>query len=83
MVSADAVGGRAVKRTRSPSPSVVSPVLSSPVVDAAEQAGRSEERTCACAVTGPVPTLDSQPEEALPAMGAVEQSGRSKEQTGV
>ena len=43
--SADAVGERAVKRTRSPCPSVASPFSSPPVVGATEQARRSEEWT--------------------------------------
>jgi len=70
--SVDAVGRHAAKRTRSPRPSVVSPVPSSPVADAAEQAGWPEERTGACAAMGPVLMPDSQLEEALPAVGAVE-----------
>ena len=40
--SADTVGERVVKRARSPRPSVVPPVPSSPAADAAERAGRSE-----------------------------------------
>ena len=56
--SVDAVGERAAKRTRSPHPSVVPPVPSSPAADAAERAGWSEEQTGVCAATGPVPTHD-------------------------
>ena len=41
--SADAVGGRAAQWTWLPYPLAVSPVPSSPVADAVEQAGRSEE----------------------------------------
>ncbi|XP_066354964.1 uncharacterized protein [Miscanthus floridulus] len=79
--SADVVGGWAAKRTQSPCPSVVPPIPSSPMADAAEQDGRPEGRIGAPAVMGPVPTADSQPEEALLAVGAVEQSGRSEGQT--
>ena len=42
--SADAIGGRAVKRTLSPRPLAVSLVPSSPVADAVEPAGRSKEQ---------------------------------------
>lgn len=80
--SADAVGERAAKRTRSPRPLVASSVPSPPVADAAEQVRRSEERTGTCASPGPVTTRDSQPREAPPAADAVEQAGRSEEQTG-
>ena len=54
--SVDAVGGRAAKRTRSPRPSVASPVPSLLVADVAERAGWSEERTGTRAPMGPVPT---------------------------
>ena len=57
--SVDAISGRAMKRTWSPRPLAVLLVPSSPVVDVVEQARRSEERTGACAATGPVPTPDS------------------------
>jgi len=70
--SADVVGGRAAKRTRSPCPSAVSPVPLSPVADVAGGAGRSEERAGTCAATGPVPTPDLRPEEAPLAVGAAE-----------
>ena len=43
---ADAVGEREVKRTRSPCPSVASPVSSPPAAGVTEQARRSEERAC-------------------------------------
>ena len=56
--SAYVVGERAVKRIWSLRPSAVSPVPSSPVVDVAERAGRSEEQTGACAAAGPVPMPD-------------------------
>ena len=71
-----------MKWTRSPRPSVMSPVPSSPAADAAERAGRSEERSGAGAATGPAPTPDLQPEEAPLAVGMAEQLGRSKGQTG-
>ena len=57
--SADAVDEREAKPARSPGPSVASPVSSPPVVDAAEQAGRSEERAGTRASPGPVPARDS------------------------
>ena len=71
-VSADVVGERAVKRTQSPRSLATLLVPSSSVAGAAERAGRSEERTGACAVMEPVPTPDLQPEEALPTVAAVE-----------
>ena len=80
--SADVVGERAVKQMRSPCLSAVSPVLLSPVADAAEGARQFEEWTGARAATGPVPTPDLQPEEAPPVVGAVEKSGQSEGQTG-
>ena len=80
--SADAVGRRAAKRTRSPRPSAVSLVPSSPATDVAERAERSEERSGAHAATGLVPTPDLQPEEALPVVAAIEQSERSEAETG-
>ena len=79
--STDAVGEWEAKRTRSPRPSVASPVSSPPTADAAEQAGWSEERTGTHASPGSVPTRDSQPKEAPPAVDAVEQAGWSEEQT--
>ena len=45
-VRADAVDEWEAKQMRSPHPSVASPVSSPPAVDAAEQAGRSEEPSC-------------------------------------
>ncbi|XP_066375092.1 protein gar2-like [Miscanthus floridulus] len=79
--SANAIGERAAKRTRSPCPLVASSVPSPLVADAAEQAGRSEEQTGTCASLGQVTTRDSQPGEAPPALDAVEQAEWSKEQT--
>ena len=70
--SADAVGERAVKWTQSLHLSAVSPIPLSPVADAAEGAGRSEERTGARAATLLVPMSDLQPEEGPPTVGAVE-----------
>ena len=69
--SADIVGERAAKRTRSPRPSIVSLVPSPPVVDVAEQGGRSEERTGTRSSTGSVTACDLQPGTALPAADAV------------
>ena len=86
--TAEACGEREHRRrtgseaTWSPRPLAVSPVPSSPTADVAERAGRSEERSGACAATGPVPTPNLQPDEAPPAVGAVEQSRRSEGQTG-
>jgi len=57
--SVDAIGEWEAKRTRSPRPSVVSPVSSPPTADAAEQAGWSEERAGTRASPGLVPALDS------------------------
>ena len=57
--SVDAIGEWEAKRTRSPRPSVVSPVSSPPTADAAEQAGWSEERASTRASPGLVPALDS------------------------
>ena len=76
--SMDAIGGRAAKRTRSPRPLAVSPVPSSLMADAVEQAGLSEERTCPCASPGPMPMCDLRPGETLPAMDVVEQAGWSE-----
>ena len=60
VASADTVGERAVKRTRSPHPLVASLVPSLPVADVAEQAGRSTEQTGTCASPGPTTARDSQ-----------------------
>ena len=57
--SADAVGEREAKRTRSPRPSVASPVPSSPMADAAERARQSEEQTGTHVLVGLVPTPGS------------------------
>ena len=54
--SANVVGEQEKKQTWSPRLSTVSSVPLSPMADAAEEARWSEERTGACAVTGPVPT---------------------------
>ena len=58
-VSADIISEWVVKRKQLPRPSVASPVPSSPVVDAAEQAGWSEEQTGNCVSMGLVPTSGS------------------------
>ena len=55
-VSADVIGERATKRTRSPRPLAASSVPSPPMADMAEQAGRSEERTGTFASPGLAPT---------------------------
>ena len=68
--SVDAIGKWEVKRTRSPRPSVASPVSSPPTADAAEQAGRFEEHSGTRASPGLVPARDSQLEDALPAAPA-------------
>ena len=65
--SADAVGEREAKRTRSPRPSVVSLVSSPPTADAAEQARWSEELASTRVSPGPAPVRDSQREDAPPA----------------
>ena len=57
--SMDAVGEREAKRTRSPRPSVASPVSSLPAAGAAEQARWSKERACTRASQRPVPARDS------------------------
>ena len=64
-VSSDAVGEWEAKRTRSPRPSVASPVLSPPTARAAEQARRSEEWACTHVLSGLAPARDSQWEDAL------------------
>ena len=64
--SVDAIGEREAKWTRSPCPSMVSPVFSPPVADAAEQARRSKERTGTHASPRPLPVCDSQSEDAPP-----------------
>ena len=77
--SADAVGEWEAKWTRSPCPSVASPVPSSPVVDAIERDGQPKEQTGTHVLVGSVPTPGSQLEEALPVVGAIEQFGQSEE----
>ena len=57
--SADAVGEREAKRTRSSCPSVASLVSSPPIAGVAEQARRSEERACTRALPELVPACDS------------------------
>ena len=57
--SADATGEWEAKWTRSPCPSVASPISSPPIVDADEQARRSEEQACTCVSPGPAPVRDS------------------------
>ena len=64
--SLDAVGEWEAKQTRSPCPSMASPVSSPPTADVAEQVGWSEERAGTRASPGPVPAHDSQPKDALP-----------------
>jgi len=56
--SVNTIGERAVKRTRSPPPSVVPPVPLLPAPDAAERSGRSEEQSGAGMVAGLVPMPD-------------------------
>ena len=58
--SANAIGEREAKWTRSLRPSVASPVFSLPVADATEQARQSEEWACTHASLGPVLAHDSQ-----------------------
>ena len=70
--SADAIGERAGKWTRSPRPSAALPAPSSPVANAAGRAGRSEERPDDCAATGLVPMPNLRSEEAPPAVGVAE-----------
>ena len=70
--SADAIGERVAKRTRSSRPSAALPAPSSPVADAAGRAGRSKEWPDDRAATEPVPTPNLRPEEAPPTVGAVE-----------
>jgi len=82
VASTDVVGERVAKQTRSPRPSTASLVSSLPMVDVAEQGGRSEERTGTRSSLGSVTIRDLQPGTALPATDAVEQAGQSKEQTG-
>ena len=82
VASADVIGERAAKRTRSPCPLIASLVSSLPVVDVAEQGRRSEERTSTRSWPGSVTARDLPPGTALPAVDAVEQAGRSEEQTG-
>ena len=81
-VSVDVVGERAAKRTRSPRPPTASLVLSLPVVDMAEQGGRSEERTGTRSSPGSVTTRDLQLGTALPTVDVVEEASQSEEQTG-
>ena len=57
--SADAVGEREAKWTRSLRPLVASLIPSPPIADVAEQASWFEERTSTCASLGPMPTRDS------------------------
>ena len=64
--SADAVGEREAKRTRSPRPLVALLVSSPPAADVSEQARRSEEQACTRASLGPAPVRDSQQEDAPP-----------------
>ena len=65
--SADVIGEREAKRTRSPHPSVASPVSSPPAVYAVEQAEWFDEWAYTRASPGPVLACDSQPEDAPPA----------------
>ena len=58
-VSADAISEREAKETRSQRPLVALLIPSPPAADAAEQAGRSEERAGTRASPGPVPARDS------------------------
>ena len=80
--SADAAGEREVKWTRSPRPSVVSPVSSPPATGVTEQARQLEERACTHVSPGPVPAHGSQLGDAPPAVDAIEQAGRFEESTG-
>ena len=64
--SADTIGEQEPKWTRSPRPSVASPVSTPPVAGAAEQARRSEERACTRTSSGPVIVHDSQQTDAPP-----------------
>ena len=73
--SADTVGEQAAKWMRSPRPLAAA----SPVGDAANQVGWSEERAGTCALSGPVPMRNSQPGEVPPTVDAVEQAGRFEE----
>jgi len=82
--SADAVSKREAKRTRSPRPSVASPVSSPPAVDAAEQARRSEEQASTRVSLGPVLARDSWWEDAPPTalVDASRAEGRGDSQAG-
>ena len=70
--SADVVSERAAKQTRSPHPPTASLVPSLPIVDVAEQGGRSEEWTGTRLSPGSVTARDLQPGMALLAVAAVE-----------
>jgi hypothetical protein len=59
VTSVDTIDGWEAKRTWSPCPSVASLVLSSPIVDVAEQVRWSKEQACTRASLGPVPACDS------------------------
>ncbi|XP_066388112.1 uncharacterized protein [Miscanthus floridulus] len=81
--STDIIGERAPKRTQSPRRLAALPTPSPPVVDVAEQGGRSAEgwsdtRT----LLGSVPMHDSRRGEDLPAVGVAEHVGQSKGWTG-
>ena len=73
VASTDIIGERASKQTQSPRPLAASPASSPPIMDVAEQGGRSAKgRTNTCASLGPVPMHDSRWGEDLPAAGIVE-----------
>ena len=84
VASVDAVDERAAKRMRSPRPLAASSVPSPPVADAAEQAGRSEERAGTHPSSGLAPVHDSQSKDASPAspIGASRAEGRGDPQAG-
>ena len=65
--SADAVGEREAKRTRSLCPFELSPTSSPPIVGAMGLARRTEEWACTRVSSGPALAHDSQQEDAPPA----------------